>query len=55
MPRATLQPAAFPDYDDDFEVMLAAIPEALDVSWKNDACPSMGVSFAQLRFSIFCD
>jgi hypothetical protein len=55
MPRACLQPDAFPDYDGDFEALLAAIPEASDTSWKYDTCPSMGVRLGLLRLSIFCD
>jgi metal-dependent amidase/aminoacylase/carboxypeptidase family protein len=30
----------FPDFDYDLAPLLADLPDAFDVSWHNDACPS---------------
>jgi hypothetical protein len=41
----------FPNYDDTLN-----FPEGwVDTSWHNDACPSFGKAFGDVKYRIFCD
>ena len=45
----------FPDYDDDFQAIIDAIPNAVDDSWHNDTCPKFLAPLGNSMIVVFCE
>ena len=45
----------FPNYDDDFQGIIDAIPNAVDDSWHNDTCPKFLAPHGDEMVVVFCE